>query len=103
MTAPEWDWLIEQAAELGLPPAAHVRNLLKLVAPVAQDRDQFWAVKRALFEARMAAFGWMREIVRRTYAEFERDPVSFVPAAHRANPDTLASNPAWEEPDADRR
>lgn len=103
MTGPEWDWLIEQSVSLGVPVPTYARMLLNEVAPIAQDREKFSAMRRALFEARQASFGWMRRVVDMTYQHFMENPEEFIPEVHRAaRPEALASNPAWEEPDANR-
>lgn len=94
----EWDWLAEQAVALGIPLVRQVRHTLEIAAPMARDPERFDAYKNALFEARQAAFGFLRKSVENLYAEFQRDPSQFIPANHRANPAILASHPAWEEP-----
>src|SRR5574340_394496 len=94
----EWDWIAEQAVALGIPLARQVRTILTVAAPAARDPEAFEAYKNALFEARQAAFGFLRKSVENLYAEFQRDPSQFIPANHRANPAILASHPAWEEP-----
>lgn len=98
LAGPEWDWLAQQAVELGIPLARHVRNVLTITAPAAQDPENFLAFKNALFEARTAINGLVVEAVESAWAKFKRDPMSFLPAQYRANPAVLASNPAWEEP-----
>ena len=100
LTGPEWNWIAEQAAALNVPLSSHVRNVLTIAAPQAQDAEHFDAMKRALFEARQATFGFLTRVVIALYDEFRNDPASFVPANHRANPAMLASAPAWEEPGA---
>lgn len=94
----EWDWIAEQAVALGIPLTRQVRHILTVAAPAARDAAAFEAYSNALFEARQAAFGFLRKSVENLYAEFQRDPSQFIPANHRANPAILASHPAWEEP-----
>lgn len=94
----EWDWLAEQAVALGIPLQRQVRHVLTIAAPAARDPEAFSARKDALFEARQAAYGFLRKAVENLYADFQRDPSQFIPTNHRANPEVLASHPVWEEP-----
>jgi hypothetical protein len=100
MTGPEWDWLAEQALALGIPFSTQVKNVIGIAAPAANDRARFNAMRRALFEARLATFGAFKEATRRVIAEYEANPEQFIAVSQRANPEIMASNPAWDEPDA---
>jgi hypothetical protein len=104
LSDPSWNWLVQQAMDLGMPLGAYAKTLLTVAAPAAQDGDAFDAKKRALFEARLAVFAHARRVMDVVYADFKRDPESFIPENHRGpRPEALASLPAWDEPDEQGR
>jgi hypothetical protein len=99
MTGPEWDWLFENAADIGLPASRYLRNLLDMVKPAVNDAANHTAAKNALFEMRQAVFEAARRAFTIVNTEFQRDPQGFVSDRWRPKPADLASNPVWDEPE----